>query len=213
LSISTAQSEELAGSSPKDASGESSWYRYTESGSTMLAYSRFNGDGRLSTRHVYRLPEGSDQSITLLVEERYAYEDGRLTSMTVLTDAARSERSVQYDTQGRAYREEYKQGGKILSTVERNWDDKGLLLVERSQSKQGIATLTYEYAPDARLVAQRWLQNGIPVRTLLYEAEGITVEELFDNGNLFAKIWKKDGVKVREQIIRNGEVLRERLFP
>lgn len=205
-----AEAGELAGSSPSG----NAWYSYADGRGRLLVYSSYGSDGKLLARLSYRADDSGSAAPALELEELYAYEDGRPVSLTVRDIAAQTERVLNYDESGRPWREKLSLDGKEISWTERLWDGQGRLSSESLWTLAGgDETVAYEYGESGELSAERRSKGGLPVLVRLYEADGVVVEELYDKGLLFARVWKKDGRAFKEQIVRDGAVLRERTLP
>lgn len=116
---------------------------------------------------------------------------------------------------------EYDDGGRRIG--ERRWES-GELIVERSfeyaagelsrevvERDGSVEERLYEYNDDGDLVEEERLVENVRSRRIRYQDEG-RVEERYEDGELALIIEYHEERRVREQVVRDGEVVREREF-
>lgn len=188
-----------AGSAP---SGGASWYL----DGVFARLIGFDAGGKQVSALTYR-------GASLVSSEFLAWEGGVLASRRITELERVRETLVEYDRQGRAYRETVTSKGAIISETGTVYDADGRKLRVEYRGKDSTRATEYEYAADGTLALQRDWTGGLLSSVLRWNADGERVEELYDGGTLFAVVRYRDGRKTAEQIIRDGVVVRERSFP
>jgi YD repeat-containing protein len=121
-----------------------------------------------------------------------------------------------YNEEGLLTLEEAYDGERLRYTESRGYDDEGRLLsIAREENLAGRVTaflIERAYAEDGRLAAERRYKDALPELFTLWSAAGEFVEEHYDKGLLFARVYYRADKKYREEIIQGGIVVRERVF-
>jgi len=180
---------------------------------------RFDRQGRLVVRELWK--EG------LAVErERYRYR-GELSVLesSELEHLLEDRITVgSYDEQGHLILERVQQGEKTIEETRHVRDQEGRIVETTRRGQHGIENWLYEYEEDGSLKTERYSVRGSLQRITRYatlESAGqgagqgskkSRVEELYRDGELFMKIHYQSSEKVKEEFIRNGEVVRVRTF-
>jgi YD repeat-containing protein len=104
------------------------------------------------------------------------------------------------------------QDGESLALVEFVYDQDDRLITERRETKEGQETIDLVYDPDGALLSETRQMDGLLILVKTYSENDEILEEYYDKGVLFSRIYYKDGRKVRETILSAGKVVRERTF-
>ncbi len=164
--------------------------------------SRYNSDGELFCYQVWKDDE-LEKSLSVIDNERYSEETDYLNNKKYLRH---------YDDSGRLVLEEAEYAGEIVERVELFWDDKDHLLQKIRRGNMGIEEWNYRYSNSGELQSEDYWLRGTLVRKVEYLDEERRLEELFRDNELFMKIYYTCGIKEKEQVLREGEVIRERLY-
>lgn len=153
----------------------------------------------------------------LMEREDFAYrgeedilESSRLEEFSLECTTRRS-----YDDEGRVVRIEATGGdGRIELTVHVR-DGQGRIVETTRRGPRGIESWLFEYDAGKEPVREEYRVRGSLERITLYSAEGeerLRVEELYRDGRLFMRVHYRSGQKVKEEVLRNGEVVRVREY-
>lgn len=153
--------------------------------------------------------DGKAQSV-----ESYAYgEDGRLSS-TGRSDPRSGESSqTSYDSAGRPLRIERRLGSTTLSRREFGYDEKGRIVADTLLEGDTGVEKTTSYTEEgtrSRIVTRK---AGLIISSESVEADSSSVKELYDKGALFLRIYSSGGRVTKEEFMREGSVVRVRVFP
>ena len=119
------------------------------------------------------------------------------------------------DEQGRVVRIEVTEGGRQIEETLHLRDAQGRIAETTTRGPRGIENWLYEYDPEGKLVREEYRLRGSLERITLYSGEGeqrLRVEELYREGRLFMRVHYRAEQKVREEFVRDGEVVRVREF-
>jgi hypothetical protein len=171
---------------------------------------RYDQEGRLVEREYWY--EGE-----LIELERFQYRgegDIRLSSQLEEFSLERITR-CSYDGEGRVVRIEVAEGGEETELTVHVRDAQGKIVETMKRGPRGIETWRFEYGPEEELVREEYRVRGSLERITLYYGEGgerVRVEELYREGQLFMRVHYRSEQKVKEEILRDGEVVRVREF-
>jgi hypothetical protein len=178
-----------------------------EGGRLTLRY--YDAEGRLARIERF---EGRELSF---IETR-SWSGSRVQSITREDPRTKSLVRERYDDDGLLTLQETYDGERLRSTESRGYDEEGRLLsIAREETIAGIVTallIERAYAEDGSLAAERRYRDALPELFILWSAAGDYVEEHYDGGRLFARVYFRANVKHREEIIQGGIVVRERVF-
>ncbi|OHD19399.1 MAG: hypothetical protein A2087_00520 [Spirochaetes bacterium GWD1_61_31] len=193
----------LAGISYTFSSASYSWmqadgivtlYAFDEAGRLTIA-SRYSPAGELLARETYRfvadkLTEIEKQDVVQASVVLTVYDDnGRVTQETVtVTDQVVSYTANQYDDQGRLT-------GRLVT------DD-----------RNNHTRIVFSYGNEDRLIVEEWFQNDLLWRRIEYETAADYTVLLHDGGILFAKEYYQADVLVRQELWRDGNLIRTRTY-
>jgi len=164
--------------------------------------SRYNRDGELFCYEVWK--EGElEKSLYVKDDERYSEETDYLNNKKYLRH---------YDDSGRLVLEEAEYSGEVVERVELFWDEEDRMLRKIRRGNMGIEEWNYRYNSSGKLQSEDYWLRGTLVRKVEYLDEERRLEELFREDELFMKIYYTSGIKEKEQVLRMGKVIRERLY-
>jgi len=164
--------------------------------------SRYNSEGELFCYEVWK--EGElEKSLYIIEDEHYSEETDYLNNRKYLRH---------YDDSGRLVLEEAEYSGEIVERVELFWDEKDRMLRKIRRGNIGIEEWNYRYNSSEKLQSEDYWLRGTLVRRVEYLDEERRLEELFREDELFMKIYYTSGIKEKEQVLREGKVIRERLY-
>jgi hypothetical protein len=168
---------------------------------------RYDEAGRAAVRES-RGPAG------LVVRERLAYKGESRTPVTSTTEwpAERKVVEASYDAAGREIGETTTVAGSVTERVTWTRDEAGRVLVLRRVGKGGTEEVRTTWAADGALEREEHFFRGARVKNVINPASGERVEELFDGGELFLRVYYRGDTRVREEVILGGVVVRERTY-
>jgi hypothetical protein len=76
----------------------------------------------------------------------------------------------------------------------------------------GTIEVRSTWAADGTLEREEHFARGVRVKTVIHTGPGERVEELYADGELFLRVHYRGDVRVREEVILDGVVVRERTF-
>lgn len=167
---------------------------------------RYDAAGRVVSRTRWR-----DGELVEREEREYWGDDADDPVRRVVVFADGSETVSRYDETGRLLGSSVARDGEVASDRTRVFED-GLLVEEREQSGGVAKVWRYLYEGD-ELVEERYLEDGELVKVTDYRVEGFTrVETLYRDGEEALRISYDGRDRVREEVVRDGEVIRTRTF-
>lgn len=168
---------------------------------------RYDGAGRVVARE-----QGGAAGV--VARERLAYAEGSATPRSSRTEWPAERRVVDrtFDAAGGVAAETTSVGGVVVERVTWTRDAAGRALVMRTVGAGGTAEVRTAWSDDGRPVREQYVARGAPVKTVTYPAPGERVEELFADGEPFLRVYYRGDARVREEVILDGRVVRERTF-
>lgn len=170
--------------------------------------SRYDLEGRLTERE--RWSQGE-----LIERERFEYRgDGdalvrsQLEQLQLRATIRRS-----YDEQGRLIRSVVEQEGDQIEQTVHLRDETGAIVETTKRSVRGLEHWLFDYGPQDTLRREEYRIRGALERITIYSTdsgESSRTEELYREGQIFMRIYFEGEEKVKEEFLRNGEVIRER---
>jgi antitoxin component YwqK of YwqJK toxin-antitoxin module len=170
-----------------------------------LILSFYDNSGRLALCRTYR------GAVLVSTEER-VWRDGRLISLSTERHEDSIRIVLSYDEAGRVESSLESRGKEIVAFHEFEYDQDGRLVFESRETPEKLETLAYEYNEDGSLLAETRILNGLLSHARIHTAPDEMLEEYYDKGKLFARVWYRGGQKVRETIISDGKIVRDRSF-
>jgi len=208
--------------STRETDGSSSGSARTESGASTswlvspdeLELRDYDIDGRLVAITCFH------QNVLVSREER-AWKDGTVQrSVTTQPDGTITTDEYLTDGPARGQIESRSARSGMTMTLEElyAYDERGRLVETRRKGSQGFELIQYYYDEGGTLRMERRSKGKTLSAMALamartYGGPTTYVEESYDAGTLFARVRYEDGRRVSEDILRNGVVIRTRLFP
>lgn len=191
--------------SGKSASGVSSMWRKGPDGLELRLY---DAAGRLAAVRIY---DGtvlkSDETRTwagdVLEHSELVANDGTKTSTTYAVTGAAAGSILSITVE---------RGGTTLSSDRRSYDDAGRVL--RMETETGGRRAVTEYAYDEKgmlSVEKRFIDPG-QLLVIRHESSNDKVEETYREDILIARVSYRDGRRVKEELYKDGAVIRTRTF-
>lgn len=170
---------------------------------------RYDEAGRVAER-VQGGPNGIES------RERLAYAGASSTPATSTTEWPAERRAVQvsYDASGGEVAATTSIDGVVTERITWTRDESGRVLVWRRTGTGGSAEVRFTWAADGTLEREEHFARGVRVKNVLYPAgeQPQRIEELFDDGELFLRVFYRGDERVREEVILEGRTVRERTF-
>ncbi len=143
-------------------------------------------------------------------ETTHRYEGSGNTPSRTEERLPRSARSFvrRFDDEGRLIYEALYEEERLVRETRQDYGASGL--VERVTRERGrVERRTFRYE-EGRLVEERVFENETLTRSIAYTDQRSRVERRYRDGELFARIYYEDDTAVREEILRNGELVDSR---
>ena len=99
---------------------------------------------------------------------------------------------------------------RLLEERSYRYRDDGTVLSLQVIGQSGRETVDYEFGDDGRLVREQVRRRGRLVRVISYPSPGERVEEVHAAGNTVLRVIWRDGARIREELVSDGEVVRSR---
>jgi hypothetical protein len=164
--------------------------------------SRYDSEGRVSSQETWK-----ERELVESVEQIYA---GRLPVSTELT-AGGTRTVTLFDAQGRESSRRVSRGGKTLEEWSFSYDGAGNRVRAVRVDAHGTEQWSYFYDEAGSLQREEWRFRGQLSKVVRY-VEGGRVEELYRSGLPFLVVTYRGGVKVLEEFLEGGQVVRRRQF-
>ena len=172
-----------------------------------LFVERFDLDGRMIDRE--RRVDGETVSV-----EDFTYDaaSGDLVSSRESrpTDGLLVER--RYDDAGRLSQETMTVNGTVTETDSYEHDGKGREISKLRRSAAGLETWKKSYTDSGDLAREEYSRRGILVKAIIHEPGKKRTEELYQDGELFLKVFYDGDTRLREEVWSNGRILRQRSY-
>jgi YD repeat-containing protein len=165
------------------------------------------------------------------------YDDsGRLISRELWQDGVAVERqSLEYGEKGlkavqktdvpsgRTEREEYDEAGRLAGTVVEekgrqvqetrfSRDEQGRVVEKLSRGGAGLEQWLYSYAADGHLEQEVYKQRGSVRQVTYYATDGTREEDLYKDGEVVLRVQFRGGLKLREETLQGGKVVRAKEY-
>lgn len=181
-------------------SGNAQWLDYPE-GSRLLRF--FSPDGKLRTEE---LRNGE----ILLQRTTYRYGEGSSAVSFQLTERPQEKirEEKEYDSGGRVIRETRVASGVPPDVSLYSYDDEKRLSEIRRLSGRTETRTRFFYGPGGTETEEKFDAAGAMVLRTVRKEDGMVEEEHFDAGILFARMYFREGRKIREEILKDGQIVR-----
>jgi YD repeat-containing protein len=171
---------------------------------------RYDSQGRLVEREYWY--EGR-----LMERERFQYraEGGQLSRSTLEELSLERSTRSSYDEKGRVVLVEVSERGQQIERTVHRRDAQGRIVETTTRGPRGIESWSFEYDPEGQLAREEYRLRGSLEKITLYSKEGeerLRVEELYRESRLFMRVYYRSERKVREEFLKDGEVVRMREY-
>lgn len=168
---------------------------------------RYDGEGR---RVVWEVTKGDGGKDSLLRGTYSEYDpgSGKLVHEEDRGGAELTER--RYDAAGNLVEEVLSRDGKPVATLEHRYDTQGRRISSERRSEDGREVTTYGYGADGKLQWEEYRDRGTLRRRIVYTGENSRYEDIIQSERLALRITYAGDAKVREEVVRDGKVVRAR---
>jgi hypothetical protein len=169
---------------------------------------RYDQAGRLVEREYWYDGE-------LIQRERFRYRGEEEVPLSSLLEELSLERTTvrSYDDEGRVVEIEVTEEGEQTERTVHRRDARGRIVETTKRGPRGVEHWRYEYGAEDALLREEYRVRGSLERITRYsEQEGLRVDELYREGRPFMRVHYQSEQKVKEEFLRNGEVVRVREF-
>jgi antitoxin component YwqK of YwqJK toxin-antitoxin module len=191
--------------SGKTANGGSSTWRKGPDGLELRSY---DSTGRLVSIRAY------DGAILRSSESR-TWVDGMLESSIVRLPGGSTTTTMFANSgsaAGKVLSITIERAGKIVSAERMTYEAKGALSRIETVVNGKVSSREYEYDEEGALVVEKRNLDAEQSIVVLYETTTTRIEEAYLKGTLFARVRYEDGRRVKEEIFRDGIIVRSRTF-
>lgn len=190
---------------PAGAAGESEEVLQENSpeGSIRSIY-RYDEAGRLVRRTSYTDGEAVED-----VQNEYA--SGELRLRREVYPRERRRVIVRYDEAGLPVEEEQYEAGRLTRRIERSYDEAGLLIRELIEGRE-TREFRYKYDQAGEILQEEEYLNGTILKRVRYDENDRRVEIQFRRGAPFLRTFFDDDRRIREEVLRGGQIVEVRRF-
>jgi hypothetical protein len=170
-------------------------------GGGRLLVNRYGPDGLLVSQEIR-------QGRELLETLAFTYSGSVPLSSERTAAGART--LTQYDAAGREASRRVSRNGETVEEWSFRYDSDGNRVQANRLAELGPEQWSYAYGPGGVLQREEYRVRGRLQKVVRYQEEGSKVEELYRSGEPFLVVTWRDGVKVLEEFIEGGQVVRRR---
>jgi hypothetical protein len=168
---------------------------------------RYDGSGRRVVWEVLKQDGGKDALLRGTYSE-YDPGSGTLVREEDRGGAERTER--RYDAKGSVVEETLTRDGKTVATLVHGYDAQGRRVSSERRSQDGREVTTYGYGADGKLAWEEYRDRGTLRRRIVHTGDTSRYEDIIQSERLALRITYEGDVKVREEVMRDGKVVRTR---
>ena len=179
--------------------------RLAAGGRTLV--NRYDAAGRLISREKW---QQSALAETLRLDYVGAAARPAVEERSVLASGTRT--VVRYDEAGRELSRIVSRGEKTLEEWKQRYDTAGRRAQTVRQSDLGLEDWSFAYDDAGKLEREEYRLRGQLERVVRYPGGDLQVQELYREGGLFLIVTFRAGVRVLEQYVEDGAVVRTREF-
>jgi antitoxin component YwqK of YwqJK toxin-antitoxin module len=188
------------------AAGIGTSYSWMVDGENLVLL-RYTTEGLLAEKLNYGLNGELRES------ENFTYEKFQLVSRTLFNAASKQSIISRYNFEGKLVQQETLIAGIKTSEQGYSYSDNGKLTnTIKTGGRQDGVSISYLYNSQDQLVLEEWYQNQQLQKKIIYSTDIDYIVEHFDNGSLFAKDYYVAAIRKRQELFRNGIVVRQRIF-
>jgi hypothetical protein len=167
---------------------------------------RYDESGRPAAQREWK---GPDLKRTTVFS--YYPNDSRVLSQKVHLEAEGRDEVTRFNKDGDAETDEVFSGSARTETVRYSYASAGKPAKKTIENRDGVFTTSYTYdaegGPDTEFVTSA---RGEPVQKIVHTGESERYEEFYRDGAVFVRVFYKDNRAVKEEVVRNGSVIRTR---
>jgi hypothetical protein len=195
------------------AAGERIYEERLKGGDTRLV-SRYDLEGRVTSQETWREKEMVESlELTYSTSGSGSTPASAAGRLPLSTDrmAGGTRTLTFFDSQGREVSRKVSRVGKTIEEWSFRYDAAGNRVLAVRVDEHGTEQWSYLDDAEGRLQREEWRERGQLVKVVRY-VEGGRVEELHRAGLPFLVVTYRDGVKVLEEFLEGGQVVRRRQF-
>lgn len=150
----------------------------------------------------------------LVSRERLAYAEGSATPKSSTVERPGERRVVErsFDALGGVIAETVTVADAVVERTSWSRDASGHELVMHRSGSGGTVEVRSTWSADGTLEREEHFSRGARVKTVIHTGPGERIEELYTDGELFLRVSYRGEARIREEVILDGEVVRERTF-
>ena len=118
------------------------------------------------------------------------------------------ETEKKYNTEERLSKEIITKSNKTISETTYFYDDEGRKIKMNKVSDKGLEEWAFYYDSEGDLDREEYYQRGILEKRTVYTNDNSYYEELFRYGELLIRVFYEDDVKIKEEFLENGKVIK-----
>lgn len=207
--------------------------RFVFAGGTLVEESVTSGSTRLVSRYLagvrYEVEEWRD-GVLHAIRELERSPEGVLVGETRIEPAPDRRTASRFDEAGRVLEAVTTEGGRQVEMIRHYRDAAGRIVTTWRETDAGTERWEYEYVdgpqaasasgdtPDERLRTVRYEQNDELVSVTGYEwpvdddGQPTRQTDYYRDGSPYLRVHFRGDTRVREQVVQDGQVVRERVF-
>jgi len=171
---------------------------------------RYDLEGRLIERERWSRGE-------LIERERFEYGGEGDELVRSQLERLRLQGTIRrsYDEQGRLILSVVEQDGDVIEQTTHLRSETGAIVETTRRGARGLEHWFFEYGPEDTLEREEYRIRGALERITTYSTDGgesYRTEELYREGRIFMRIYFEGEEKVKEEFLRDGQIIRERQF-
>lgn len=150
----------------------------------------------------------------ILVLQSFNYDgSGLLLSSSTKDSRDGSLVNSTYDKTGHLASTTKEKEGRLIESRLFSWDEAGNLVLETRSFPLPILTISRSWDSKGSLVKEERREDGELVLVTSWEADDVRTEESWSHGQAVVRARYVGGIKVREDFLENGVVVRTRSYP
>ena len=167
-----------------------------------MTISRYDDSGKLLIIEVWKKEDN-------IRNTHFFYKkDGSLESSLENNLAGGFETEKKYNTEERLSKEIITKSNKTISETTYFYDDEGRKIKMNKVSDKGLEEWAFYYDSEGDLDREEYYQRGILEKRTVYTNDNSYYEELFRYGELLIRVFYEDDVKIKEEFLENGKVIK-----
>lgn len=179
--------------------------QWSETSSGTMRIERFDGSGNVSSVIVFKNGE-------TVLSSSFSYEKGALVSEIDRSPKDGRTTRSDFGTDGRVSAKKVLDGQKLLESHRYVWDGAGNLLSETRLFPEPETKIDRSWDPKGNLIKEEHSENGNLVLVITWEPGDVRIEETWAGGQAVVRTRYVAGIKVREDFLSNGAVVRTKEY-